>query len=464
MIYGFWTFVIPFSLMAAGVLFLVFGIQSLLERERRAGHISLAAACVCTAGAGLFFFLPHLIQVWAAASAAVLAGISLIVLILPLRDEQLTDTPSARFDERDIPFSRMELQEGTEAFREYYNRRPELLKTDRSIRRLPGLLDPSSKEAHTLAYVSARASFDFCEDAERLVEGTPTDEKTEIDTVVLSDFIRSLARYYGALDAGITQLEDYHFYSFLGRKERRGAPGKLNHTHAVVFTVEMDHDHVAAAPAAPVVMESARQYAGAALTAIQLKNFIVRLGYDARAHIDGSYHVIAPLLARDAGLGEIGRMGLLMTPEKGPRVRLGVVTTNLPLQPTERRRDTSVIGFCRICKRCAENCPSRAIPFGERKQIDGAYRWRINMDSCFRYWNTAGTDCGRCMAVCPYSHPDKGLHKFIRRILRAFPRSRRPALWMENLFYGRSPRRGAFPDWIPPGTDLYRDNANYDDT
>ena len=47
----------------------------------------------------------------------------------------------------------------------------------------------------------------------------------------------------------------------------------------------------------------------------------------ARAHIDGNYQVIAPLVARDAGLGTIGRMGLLMTPELGPRVRLAVVTT-----------------------------------------------------------------------------------------------------------------------------------------
>ena len=45
---------------------------------------------------------------------------------------------------------------------------------------------------------------------------------------------------------------------------------------------------------------------------------IRRLGYPARAHIDGNYRVIAPLVARDAGLGEIGRMGLLMTPRSRP--------------------------------------------------------------------------------------------------------------------------------------------------
>ena len=51
---------------------------------------------------------------------------------------------------------------------------------------------------------------------------------------------------------------------------------------------------------------------------VQLAAAIRDLGYPARAHIDGNYRVIAPLVARDAGLGEIGRMGLLMTPRWVP--------------------------------------------------------------------------------------------------------------------------------------------------
>lgn len=71
---------------------------------------------------------------------------------------------------------------------------------------------------------------------------------------------------------------------------------------------------------------------------MQLAEFMRSIGYPARAHIDGSYRVVCPLVARDAGLGEIGRMGLLMTPELGPRVRIAVVTTDLPLVPDGTRR------------------------------------------------------------------------------------------------------------------------------
>jgi len=195
------------------------------------------------------------------------------------------------------------------------------------------------------------------------------------------------------------------------------------------------------------VMESARQYVEAARVALQLGYLIRWLGYPARAHIDGNYRVVAPLVARDAGLGEIGRMGLLMTPELGPRVRLGVVTTDLPLIPDGRRDDVSAIDFCRTCKKCAENCPSRSIPFGDREEINGALRWRIDSDSCFRYWNLIGTDCGRCMAVCPYSHPDNLAHNAVRWAIRHSGAARRGALWLDDVFYGRHPAPRPAPDW-----------------
>ncbi|MCJ7716385.1 MAG: 4Fe-4S dicluster domain-containing protein, partial [Anaerolineales bacterium] len=153
-------------------------------------------------------------------------------------------------------------------------------------------------------------------------------------------------------------------------------------------------------------MESGRQYVESARVAVQLAAAIRSLGYPARAHIDGNYRVIAPLVARDAMLGEIGRMGILMTPRQGPRVRLGVVTTDLPLIPDKVQPDESFIYFCGICKKCADNCPSQSIPHETRKEDNGVLRWKINPESCYNYWTIIGTDCGRCMAVCPFSHPD----------------------------------------------------------
>jgi epoxyqueuosine reductase QueG len=146
-------------------------------------------------------------------------------------------------------------------------------------------------------------------------------------------------------------------------------------------------------------------------------------------------------------------MGLLMTRRLGPRVRLGVVTTDLPLQPDRRRDDASVLDFCRICQKCAEACPVRAIPFGDRQEIGGALRWQIDADLCFRYWNVTGTDCGRCMAVCPYSYPDRPVHDAVRWAVRRSGAARRAALWLDRAFYGAVPPPRPGPGWLPPTPD-----------
>jgi len=183
--------------------------------------------------------------------------------------------------------------------------------------------------------------------------------------------------------------------------------------------------------------------------AVQVAQFIRGLGCDARAHIDGNYRVVCPLVARDAGLGEIGRMGLLMTPQLGPRVRIAVVTTDLPLVTDERNYDPTTIDFCVHCKKCADACPSRAIPFEDREEVDGARRWQVDSEACYTLWCKLGTDCGRCMSVCPYSHPDNLLHNLVRRGVRNSVLFRRLAIWADDLFYGKKPPPPPPQEWMP---------------
>ncbi len=151
------------------------------------------------------------------------------------------------------------------------------------------------------------------------VDGPAASEKVEKSPEDLTRFVKGLAAYHGAVDSGVCELQPYHIYSHIGRGTGEyGAPITLNHRYAIAFTVEMDHAMISAAPRMPAVMESARQYAESGKIAVTLAAAIRNLGYPARAHIDSNYRVIAPLVAKDAGLGEIGRMGLLMTPRLGP--------------------------------------------------------------------------------------------------------------------------------------------------
>jgi reductive dehalogenase len=210
----------------------------------------------------------------------------------------------------------------------------------------------------------------------------------------------------------------------------------------------MDDKNVQSAPASSIVFESSQQYLSSATIALQVATFLKNLGHDSRAHIDGDYELICPLVARDAGLGEIGRMGLLMTPKLGPRVRIAVVTTNAPLKCSESKVDPTMIEFCKLCKKCAECCPSKSIPMDDMKETRGAKRWRINSESCYQYWCTSGTDCGRCVSVCPFSHPNNILHNTIRHLIRRSILVARFAFIADDLLYGRKPKPKKLPSWM----------------
>jgi ferredoxin len=357
-------------------------------------------------------------------------------------------TPHSRVDEREIMFAREQLVPGSPEFESYYQMHPEHKKSDDLMRSKPGYLSRSSKYFNPLLYASPEGSFTLTVALREAVDGPVYEHPYTFNAQQMNAYIKNLAQYYGALDVGITELLPYHVYSHVGRGTGRyGEPIQVKHKYAIAFTVEMDFEMIGANPSAPGVMESARQYVDAARIAVSLAAAIRYWGYPARAHIDGNYSVIAPLVARDAGLGEIGRMGLLMTPRQGPRVRLAVVTTDLPLIPDTPTRDESTIDFCVICKKCAEACPSRSIPFDERQDIDGALRWRIDPDTCFRYWNVIGTDCGRCMTVCPYAHPDSFSHNIIRWGVGRSGAFRRVGLALDDLFYGKDPEPRPAPVW-----------------
>lgn len=446
---------ILFYITAFGIflIFGSFGIRSYIEKEPRATLISWLVAGV---GGGIFLLLTQVnLEIKSIILIIGAIGILLVLLLvfLPIgRVQPENEIPKHRFDERDIMFARARLEPGSQNYESYYAMRPENKEIDDKTRAKPGLLSLESKLANEYLFAAPESSFTLTELMGNMVDGKTADRKLSLPIDQMTNYVKGLARFFGALDVGITELRPYHVYSHIGRGPGTyGEEIAVEHGYAIAFTVEMSHEMVAANPNPPGAMETAKQYVEAGVIAVQLVEAIRQMGHAARAHIDGNYRVIAPLVARDAGLGEIGRMSLLMTPKQGPRVRIGVVTTELELLVNQRKPDLSVIDFCRICKKCAQNCPSKSISFDDREEIDGAMRWRINPESCFMYWNVIGTDCGICMTVCPYSHPDAFHHNLLRWGIKHSGAVRYGALWMDDLFYGKRPQKKAGPDWTRVG-------------
>jgi len=459
------------SALVGGVLFLMFlwsaWVSSTEEETQATVRLGVMAFLVLLMFSVPLFLPPGL----SGPLAAILVGLVILLtlaLVVPLPGRNLTalGQPVHGVDERDIMFSRATLVPGTDRFEEYYQSRPQNRELDDKFRREPGLFAPGTAHFHRQGYAAADAAFWTIEMLHPFVEGggSETSEEdanlrpasglrlggepadleggapTSSDPEAMSRFLKGWTLKMGAHSVGVTELKDYHIYTHVGRGPDYGKAVDLDHRYALALTVEMDKEMVDRAPRSPTAMESALQYLQCGVMAVQLADLIRRLGYRARAHVDANYRVICPLVARDAGLGEFGRMGLLMTPRLGPRVRIAVVTTDLPLATDGPSPEPTTIDFCLQCKKCADSCPSRAIPFGApEKDEDGVLRWRIDAEACFTLWGRLGTDCARCMAVCPYSHPDNAMHAVVRWGIRNNGLFRKGALRMDDLIYGRRP-------------------------
>jgi len=347
-----------------------------------------------------------------------------------------------KIDERDVIFARFDCQEGTQVFKDYYASHPEFESVDSQIRQMPDLFDPSHNKKDPSLFSLAAAEFDFLEHQLTEVDGKTGLERVTSTEEDNSTLVKQIIKYLGSDLCGIAELDQSYVYSHTGRgPDMYGKEIVLDHLFAIVFAVEMDLAMVAAAPRAPVVVETGKQYVECARISIIMANFIRRIGYSARAHVAGSnYQAMLPPLGWEAGLGELGRIGTLITTRYGPRARLGLVTTSLPMKP-DKPKTLGVQDFCEKCRKCAENCPAQAIPDGEKKEENGVLKWVLNREECYRYWRKAGTDCAVCMYVCPYSKPANLFHNSIRTLAAKSSLAQSLSVWGDDFFYGRKPSR-----------------------
>jgi len=234
--------------------------------------------------------------------------------------------------------------------------------------------------------------------------------KVEIhDLAAMSAKIKGAARFYGADLVGITKLNDFWVYSrSYNRLSGQNVPIKLpkRYRFAIVMAVEMDYEKFAMSDVGASAA-TGLGYSKMAFVSSLLAQFIRNLGYQALPC--GNDTALSIPLAIDAGLGELGRNGLLITPEYGPRVRLCKVLTDLPLKP-DKPIDFGVQEYCKECKKCLENCPVHAISEDKTANAttvssnSGVLKWPVNGESCFRYWCETGIDCNICIKVCPFNN------------------------------------------------------------
>lgn len=267
------------------------------------------------------------------------------------------------------------------------------------------------------------------------------------DPLSLTQGVKKAGLFFGAVDVGVCELDRRWLYSRGYTKTAAGGePFEIDlpeeYKYAVVLLIEMDQDAIACSPDGPSTSATGLGYSKMAFVAGLLATYIRGLGY--KAIPSGNDTACSVPLAVDAGLGELGRNGLLITPDYGPRIRICKVFTDLPLA-VDKPIEFGVWEFCKTCEKCAEHCPPQALPYGDPTYVpldisnrEGVLKWHIDAKKCATFWANRGIDCANCIRTCPFNKKPGKFHDVVRWGIRRSKLFNKAFVFLDDFFgYGQ---------------------------
>ncbi len=221
------------------------------------------------------------------------------------------------------------------------------------------------------------------------------------DPEEMAKHLKSLAYFLDMDIVGICEVPEYAWYSH----DVDGNEIDPRHKYAIVMVIDQGFATMEGASGDDWISgtQSYRAYLRGAEVGSVIANYIRRLGFPARCHSAADGQVLQIPLMLLAGLGELSRIGeLVLNPFIGPRSKVCIVTTNLPME-CDKPIDFGLQQFCGNCHKCARECPCNAIPFGDKIMFNGYEIWKPDVENCAKYrvTNQKGSACGRCMKTCP---------------------------------------------------------------
>jgi NAD-dependent dihydropyrimidine dehydrogenase PreA subunit len=215
----------------------------------------------------------------------------------------------------------------------------------------------------------------------------PTAQPTGED---VSQKIKDKARELGYLEVGITAYDPHYEY-----QSRRGFN---KYPHAICLAYEQDFEPTQTIPSVDAEIVHSSTYRTQAAAGLELANYIRSLGYHAQVIHSGD--ATGPMIPMhvNAGLGQLGACGYLLTPHAGNRNRLMMVTTDANIT-YDKPVDYGIHAFCQVCQVCVNRCPGRAL-MRDKIWWRGSEKNKLYFKRC-RPVMARYLGCGVCMKVCP---------------------------------------------------------------
>jgi len=299
-------------------------------------------------------------------------------------------------DERDVIFGRANYKEGNYDYNDYYTMRPEKKEIDDYLRSLPKIGDKENKWYDPLMHPFIDIGFKMISEMEVIDNETASSDIDRVTLQELTDFIKEIISKMGGR-AKIVKASTDLFYDYKGRPATKyGKEVDKSYKNIIVFSMPMDLEYINKSPLPQEMLSTIIQYMQGATISIWLSKYLNSLNQRSKAQFDGNYDVVLPLVAIRAGLGQIGKHGILIDEYYGPRIRLAAILTDADLIEDEVKV-MPIQDVCDECNMCIDSCLAQAI----RKEPINSQT--IEHEKCYERWRIYGSDCAVCIKVCPFA-------------------------------------------------------------
>ena len=203
--------------------------------------------------------------------------------------------------------------------------------------------------------------------------------------------IKAKALELGYAMVGVTAYDNRYTY-----KSKRS--WVKPYPHAICLAMEQPYEETQMIPNEPAEAAVFATYRREGAAGLVLADYIRSLGYHAQVHSPNDPGTVVIPMFVEAGLGQQGAMGYLLSPHFGSRHRLMMITTDA-LLTYDKPVDYGIQAFCTICQVCVNRCPGRALT-RDKVWWRGVEKFKIVAKRC-RPVMARYAACGVCMKVCP---------------------------------------------------------------
>jgi ferredoxin len=217
----------------------------------------------------------------------------------------------------------------------------------------------------------------------------PAAPPPEMAAETLTAEVHAEAQALGLSQVGFAPYDERYVFG--------GYDGQFDTGTVIVCVLEQDWKSTQRIPSAHAERATMRTYSELSERTAKLAEFLHEKGFRAQPQNPGGA-LVTIHYAVEAGLGQLGLNGQLLTPQAGSRCRLTAILTNAQLV-MNGPVDYGIPAICDQCRVCIRRCPPGAIP-KERTVHRGVTKTKIKPERCLPVMIRAD-GCGICMKVCP---------------------------------------------------------------